>query len=162
MEQFTHLDKNGKARMVDVSSKNNTDRMAKAYGKVILNEKSYTMVKNSEIEKGDVLTVAKVAAIMAAKNASSTIPMCHPINLASIDIDFKMNDKNHYIEIYAICKLNAKTGVEMEALHAVSVAALTIYDMCKAIQKDILITDIKLLKKTGGKSGEYTNESNIS
>lgn len=162
MDKFSHLDEKGKAKMVDVSGKISTNRLAKAYGKVLLNQKTYDMVKNSEIEKGDVLTVAKVAAIMAAKNTANTIPMCHPINLTSIDIEFNMDDQNHAIEIFATCKLNDKTGVEMEALHAVSVAGLTIYDMCKAVQKDIIITEIKLLRKTGGKSGEYTNESNFS
>ena len=158
MEKFSHLDKKGKAKMVDVSEKKSSDRLAIAYGRVLLNQKTYNMVKNLEIEKGDVLTVAKVAGIIAAKNTANTIPMCHSINLTSIDIDFNMNDEKHLIEIFATCKLNAKTGVEMEALHAVSVSALTIYDMCKAVQKDITITDIKLLRKTGGKSGEYTNE----
>ena len=162
MDKFSHLDEKGKAKMVDVSGKISTNRLAKAYGKVLLNQKTYDMVKNSEIEKGDVLTVAKVAAIMAAKNTANTIPMCHPINLTSIDIEFNMDDQNHAIEIFATCKLNDKTGVEMEALHAVSVAGLTIYDMCKAVQKDIIIKEIKLLRKTGGKSGEYTNESNFS
>lgn len=162
MDKFSHLDEKGKAKMVDVSGKISTNRLAEAYGKVLLNQKTYDMVKNSEIEKGDVLTVAKVAAIMAAKNTANTIPMCHPINLTSIDIEFNMDDQNHAIEIFATCKLNDKTGVEMEALHAVSVAGLTIYDMCKAAQKDIIITEIKLLRKTGGKSGEYTNESNFS
>lgn len=162
MDKFSHLDDKGKAKMVDVSKKRPTDRLATAYGKVLLNKKTYDMVKNSEIEKGDVLTVAKVAGIMAAKNTANTIPMCHPINLTSIDIEFNMDDENCDIEIFATCKLNAKTGVEMEALHAVSVAALTIYDMCKAVQKDITITDIRLLRKTGGKSGAYTNESYFS
>ena len=162
MDKFSHLDDKGKAKMVDVSKKRPTDRLATAYGKVLLNRKTYDMVKNSEIEKGDVLTVAKVAGIMAAKNTANTIPMCHPINLTSIDIEFNMDDENCDIEIFVTCKLNAKTGVEMEALHAVSVAALTIYDMCKAVQKDITITDIRLLRKTGGKSGVYTNESYFS
>lgn len=162
MDKFSHLDDKGKAKMVDVSEKRPTDRLATAYGKVLLNKKTYDMVKNSEIEKGDVLTVAKVAGIMAAKNTANTIPMCHPINLTSIDIEFNMDDENCDIEIFVTCKLNAKTGVEMEALHAVSVAALTIYDMCKAVQRDITITDIRLLRKTGGKSGAYTNESYFS
>lgn len=162
MDKFSHLDDKGKAKMVDVSKKRPTDRLATAYGKVLLNRKTYDMVKNSEIEKGDVLTVAKVAGIMAVKNTANTIPMCHPINLTSIDIEFNMDDENCDIEIFATCKLNAKTGVEMEALHAVSVAALTIYDMCKAVQKDITITDIRLLRKTGGKSGAYTYESYFS
>ena len=161
MDKFSHLDENGRARMVDVSGKDSTDRLAIATAKVFLNEKTYKMVKNSEIEKGDVLTVAKVAGIMAAKNTSNMIPMCHPINLISIEIDFVMDDKTHTIEIRTLAKLNAKTGVEMEALTGASVAALTIYDMCKAVQKDIEIGEIKLLRKTGGKSGDYKNESYI-
>ena len=161
MDKFTHLDENGRVRMVDVSNKESTDRVALATGKVFLNDKTYTMVKNQEIQKGDVLTVAKVAGIMAAKNTSNLIPMCHPINLTSVDIEFKMDDERKVIEIFARAMLNAKTGVEMEALTAVSVTALTIYDMCKAVQKDIEIGEIKLLRKTGGKSGDYKNESYI-
>lgn len=161
MDKFTHLDENGRARMVDVSNKESTDRVALATGKVFLNDKTYTMVKNQEIQKGDVLTVAKIAGIMAAKNTSNLIPMCHPINLTSVDIEFKMDDERKVIEIFAKAMLNAKTGVEMEALTAVSVTALTIYDMCKAVQKDIEIGEIKLLRKTGGKSGDYKNESYI-
>lgn len=161
MDKFSHLDENGRARMVDVSGKDPTDRLAIATAKVFLNEKTYKMVQNSEIEKGDVLTVAKVAGIMAAKNTANMIPMCHPINLTSIEIDFVMDDKTHIIEIRTSAKLNAKTGVEMEALTGASVAALTIYDMCKAVQKDIEIGEIKLLRKTGGKSGDYKNESYI-
>ena len=161
MDKFSHLDENGRARMVDVSGKDSTDRLAIATARVFLNEKTYKMVQNSEIEKGDVLTVAKVAGIMAAKNTSNMIPMCHPINLISIEIDFVMDDKTHTIEIRTLAKLNAKTGVEMEALTGASVAALTIYDMCKAVQKDIEIGEIKLLRKTGGKSGDYKNESYI-
>lgn len=161
MDKFTHLDENGRARMVDVSNKESTDRVALATGKVFLNDKTYTMVKNQEIQKGDVLTVAKIAGIMAAKNTSNLIPMCHPINLTSVDIEFKMDDERKVIEIFAKAMLNAKTGVEMEALTAVCVTALTIYDMCKAVQKDIEIGEIKLLRKTGGKSGDYKNESYI-
>lgn len=162
MDKFSHLDENGKAKMVDVSEKSISHRQAVAYGRVLLNEKTYQMVKNSQIKKGDVLTVAKIAGIMAAKNTSRAIPMCHPINLTAIDIEFKMNDKQNFIEIFATCKVDEKTGVEMEALSAVSLAALTIYDMCKALQRDIEITNIKLLKKSGGKSGTFTNESNFS
>lgn len=161
MDKFTHLDENGRARMVDVSNKKSTDRVALAIGKVFLNDKTYTMVKNQEIQKGDVLTVAKIAGIMAAKNTSNLIPMCHPINLTSVDIEFNMDDERKVIEIFAKAMLNAKTGVEMESLTAVSVTALTIYDMCKAVQKDIEIGEIKLLRKTGGKSGDYKNESYI-
>lgn len=161
MEKFSHLDENGNARMVDVSDKKATDRRAVAKACVHLNEKCYKMVKNQEIKKGDVLTVAKVAGIMAAKNTSNLIPMCHPINLTSIEIDFKMDDNEHRIDIFVEAKLNAKTGVEMEALTGASLVALTIYDMCKAVQKDIEISGVKLLRKEGGKSGDYVNESSI-
>ncbi len=158
MKEFSHIDSEGRAKMVDVSDKKESDRLAIARARVKLNRETYTMVKNQEIKKGDVLTVAKVAGIMAAKNTSNLIPMCHPINITSIDLDFNLDDENCLIEIRGSAKINAKTGVEMEALTGVSVAALTIYDMCKAVQRDIEITDIKLVKKSGGKSGTFVNE----
>lgn len=158
MKEFSHIDSEGRAKMVDVSDKKESDRLAIARARVKLNRETYTMVKNQEIKKGDVLTVAKVAGIMAAKNTSNLIPMCHPINITSIDLDFSLDDENCLIEIRGSAKINAKTGVEMEALTGVSVAALTIYDMCKAVQRDIEITDIKLVKKSGGKSGTFVNE----
>lgn len=158
MKEFSHIDSQGRAGMVDVSDKKETERLAIAGAKVKLNRETYLMVKNQEIKKGDVLTVAKIAGIMAAKNTSSLIPLCHPINITSIDLDFSLDDDNCLIEIRGSAKISAKTGVEMEALTGVSVAALTIYDMCKAVQRDIEITDIKLIKKSGGKSGTFVNE----
>lgn len=141
--------------MVDVSYKDKTERSATATGKVILNELTYYKVVNKELKKGDVLQVAQIAGIMAAKNTSSMIPMCHPIMITGVDMKFELDNINHEITIEATVKCNGETGVEMEALTAVSTAALTIYDMCKAIQKDIEITNIFLKEKLGGKSGIY-------
>lgn len=160
MGELSHLDKNGRARMVDVSDKEETERLALATARVKLNCETYKLVKDKGIKKGDVLSVAQVAGIMAAKNTSRIIPMCHPINITSCDIDFKLDDERHFIDISCKAKINSKTGVEMEALTAVSIAALTIYDMCKAVQRDIEITDIKLLRKSGGKSGDFIRKEN--
>lgn len=154
-KKLTHLNDDGRARMVDVSEKDKTKRIAVAFARVKLNEETYNLVVNSGIKKGDVLAVSQVAGIMGAKRTSDIIPMCHPIMLTGVDIDFKLNDENFEIEIFATTKCTGETGVEMEALSAVSIAALTIYDMCKAVQRDIEITDIKLLEKSGGKSGDY-------
>lgn len=153
--EFTHFNSEGRAKMVDVSHKEKTDRSATASGTVILNEVTYNMVVNKEMKKGDVLQIAQVAGIMAAKKTSELIPMCHPIAITGVDMDFNLDDKNHTIEILGTVKCTGETGVEMEALTAVSVAALTIYDMCKAVQKDIEITNIYLAEKLGGKSGVY-------
>lgn len=154
-KKLTHLNDDGRARMVDVSEKDKTKRIATAFAKVRLNEETYNLVLNSGIKKGDVLAVSQVAGIMGAKKTSEIIPMCHPIILTGVDIDFKFNDEKFEIEIFATTKCVGETGVEMEALSAVSICALTIYDMCKAVQRDIEITDIKLLEKSGGKSGDY-------
>lgn len=154
-KKLTHLNDDGRARMVDVSEKDKTKRIAVAFARVKLNEETYNLVVNSSIKKGDVLAVSQVAGIMGAKRTSDIIPMCHPIMLMGVDIDFKLNNENFEIEIFATTKCTGETGVEMEALSAVSIAALTIYDMCKAVQRDIEITDIKLLEKSGGKSGDY-------
>lgn len=153
MEDFTHINAQGRARMVDVSDKDITARNAKAYGVVYMNAETIEMIKSGGIKKGDVLSVAQVGGIMAAKRTSEIIPMCHPVMTTGIDINFTVNEKS--VEIESIVKCKGETGVEMEALTAVSAAALTIYDMCKAVQKDIVIGEIKLLEKTGGKSGDY-------
>ena len=153
MEDFTHINAQGRARMVDVSDKDITARTAKAYGVVYMNAETIEMIKSVGIKKGDVLSVAQVGGIMAAKKTSEIIPMCHPVMTTGIDINFTVNEKS--VEIESIVKCKGETGVEMEALMAVSAAALTIYDMCKAVQKDIVIGEIKLLEKTGGKSGDY-------
>lgn len=153
--KLTHLNEEGRARMVDVGNKDKTKRTATASGKVHLNKETFSLVVNQGIKKGDVLSVAQVAGIMGAKKTSDLIPMCHPISITGADIDFKLDEENSIIEIFATTKVNGETGVEMEALTAVSTAALTIYDMCKAVQRDIIIDDIKLLEKTGGVSGDY-------
>ena len=153
---FTHLNDAGHARMVDVSSKPKTSREAKAAGKIMMNAETLAAVKSGGITKGDVLAVAQVAGIMAAKKTSDVIPMCHPLMLTSVDISFEYMEDG--ITIAATVKCSGETGVEMEALTAVSVAALTVYDMCKSMQKDMMITDIRLMEKIGGKSGEFRRE----
>lgn len=150
---FSHFNEQGRARMVDITEKGETFREAIAEGKVIVNKETMALIKSGGIKKGDVLTVAQVAGIMAAKKTSDMIPMCHPMPLSSVDISFDTFDTE--ILITASTKCKGSTGVEMEALTAVSAAALTVYDMCKAVQRDIEITDIHLVKKSGGKSGTF-------
>ena len=151
--EFTHFNGSGLSKMVDVTGKDKTHRTASATSYVKLNKDTLEKVREGTIKKGNVLAVAQVAGIMAAKNTSHTIPMCHNINLTSADLSFSFDDNG--IKIVSTIKCVGETGVEMEALNAVSVAALTIYDMCKALQKDIEITDIHLISKTGGKSGDF-------
>lgn len=151
--EFTHFNKEGRAKMVDVTDKEATCREAVAEGAVYMNEQTIQAIIDGNVKKGDVLSVAQVAGIMAAKKTSDVIPMCHPLMLTGVDISFDV--KKTEILIKATVKCKGETGVEMEALTAVSTAALTIYDMCKALQKDMVIGDIKLLEKTGGKSGHY-------
>lgn len=153
-----HIDSAGKARMVDVSEKNESLRTASAFAKVSVSEKVYNHIKNNEINKGDVFTVAKLAGIQAGKKTSELIPLCHNIFISDIDLEFTLNEDDFSIEIISTAKTIAKTGIEMEAMTAVSVAALTIYDMCKGIDKSIVISNIKLLSKTGGKSGDFFSE----
>ncbi len=154
---LTHIDENGASRMVDVSKKEITERIALAHASVIMNSQTFNLIMDKQVAKGDVLEVARVAGIMAAKKTSGLIPMCHPLNINSVKIDYTDNSKDT-IEITAEVKITAKTGVEMEALTAVSVCALTIYDMCKSADKSMLINDIYLAKKTGGKSGIFERE----
>ena len=154
--ELTHLNEQGRGRMVDVSDKADTVRTATACGFVSMAPATAQLIRDGGIAKGDVLAVAQVAGIMAAKNTSNMIPMCHPLPLTAVDIHFEV--KENGVAIRAIAKCTGKTGVEMEALTAVSVAALTIYDMCKAVQKDMVIEKICLLEKTGGKSGTYRRE----
>jgi cyclic pyranopterin phosphate synthase len=151
--KFTHLDEKGNVKMVDVSEKDITLRVAKAYGKIKMKKETINAIINGEIAKGNVLTTAKIAGIMGAKKTSELIPMCHNIFISKIDIEFKINEDN--IEIFSMAKTESKTGIEMEALTAVSISALTIYDMCKAIDKEMEISDICLLEKSGGKSGHF-------
>lgn len=153
--EFTHFNESGRARMVDVSAKAETERIAKATSKVITNSNTFQMIKEGRMKKGDVLAVAQVAGIMGAKKTPDIIPMCHPIMLTGIDIDYELNDDECSITIISTCKCTGQTGVEMEALTAASIAALTIYDMCKAVQRDIRIEETHLLEKSGGKSGDY-------
>ena len=152
---FTHFNNDGRAKMVNVSHKEKTKRVAKATATVSLNEETYSLIKSGGIKKGDVLTVSQVAGIMAAKNTSTLIPMCHNINIIGADIHFNLDDENFKITIESEVDCIGETGVEMEALTAVTISALTIYDMCKAVQKNIIVSDIKLIYKNGGKSGEY-------
>ena len=150
---FSHINEQGRAKMVDVTDKAETFREAIAEGTVNVEPDTMELIKSGGIKKGDVLSVAQVAGIMAAKKASDMIPMCHPLMLSGVDISFELTDAEIHIKATVRCK--GSTGVEMEALSAVSTAALTIYDMCKAVQRDITITDIRLMYKSGGKSGVY-------
>ena len=155
MKKLTHVNSEGKAEMVDVSSKDDSVRTATASGKVYISEEIYIKIKNNEIEKGDVLALAKFAGIQAAKKTSELIPLCHNIPISKVQVELKLNEKDSSVEITSFAKTVAKTGIEMEALTAVSIAALTVYDMCKAIDKSIKISGIRLFSKTGGKSGDY-------
>lgn len=152
---LTHINEEGRARMVDVSLKEDTVRQGVACGSVYMKRETLERIKEGTIKKGDVLSVAQVAGIMGSKNTPYIIPMCHPIMIDGCDISFKMDFEKNKVDIVATVKTSGKTGVEMEALTAVSTAALTIYDMCKAIDREMIISDIMLLKKSGGKSGLF-------
>jgi cyclic pyranopterin phosphate synthase len=152
---FTHFDSAGNARMVDVSAKGETVRRATAKGRISLSEEAYAMVCAGSMKKGDVLGVARIAGIMAAKKVDHLIPLCHPLAITGVDLNFDFLEKSHTIVIEATVGITGKTGVEMEALTAVSVAALTIYDMCKAVDKGMVISNICLMKKSGGRSGDF-------
>ncbi len=154
--ELTHLDKNGNAVMVDVSEKEVTHRTAIACGKILVSQEILASIKENTNKKGDVLAVARVAGIMAAKRTSELIPLCHLLMLTKCTVDFTINEEENYIEASCTVKTDGKTGVEMEALTGVQIALLTIYDMCKAIDKKMVITDVHLLAKSGGKSGEFT------
>jgi len=160
MDKLTHFNKEGRAQMVDVGNKLNTKREAIAQGSIYMLPNTLKKIMDHSISKGDVLAVSQVAGIMAAKKTSDIIPMCHNITLTGADINFNIDEKNNKIDIEAIVSTTGKTGVEIEALTAVSTAALTIYDMCKAIDRGMEITDIKLVKKTGGKSGDFIRDEN--
>ena len=157
IKKFTHIERN-KASMVDISKKTNTSRLAKASARVKFSVSSYNRIKENGSSKGEILSTARIAGIQAGKKTSELIPLCHSITINFLSIDFNLDDKNNEIIINSTCKTNDKTGVEMEALVAVSTAALTIYDMCKAIDKSIQINDIKLNFKSGGKSQTYKND----
>jgi cyclic pyranopterin phosphate synthase len=155
MKKFSHLNNEGQVQMVDVTSKVKTIRKAKAQGIVKMDNKTLKLIEKGQIAKGNVLTTAKIAGIMAAKKTGELIPLCHPLELTGIDVTLSIDHKQSWILIEARVQIAGKTGVEMEALTAVSVAALTIYDMCKAVNKKIIIGDIMLLEKSGGKSGTF-------
>ncbi|MGI1678545.1 MAG: cyclic pyranopterin monophosphate synthase MoaC [Cellvibrionaceae bacterium] len=155
MNNLTHLDQHGNAHMVDVGQKEITERVATAQAIVQMQKSTLELIINGGHKKGDVLAVARIAGIQAAKKTPDLIPLCHPLMLTSISVELTPQEESHSIIILATCKLAGKTGVEMEALTAASVAALTIYDMCKAVDKGITIGDIKLLEKSGGKSGDW-------
>lgn len=158
MAELTHFNEQGRAKMVDVAEKAVTHRIAAAAGEVHMSPGTMAHIKANTLKKGDVLAVAQVAGIQAAKHNWELIPMCHPLPLTGIDITFSLSDDPCMVEIQATVSCTGVTGVEMEALTAVSVAALTVYDMCKAVQKDMTITNIRLLRKSGGKSGDYIAE----
>ncbi|MCK5546363.1 MAG: cyclic pyranopterin monophosphate synthase MoaC [Rhodospirillaceae bacterium] len=155
MSDLTHIDKDGNAVMVDVSAKNATERTATAKGSVFMSTDVINRISDGSVKKGDVLSVAQLAGIMGAKKTPDLIPLCHPLSLSSVKVELSIDETRNAVDITATCKLVGKTGVEMEALTAVSVAALTVYDMCKAMDKSMRIGDVRLTHKDGGKSGEY-------
>lgn len=155
---FTHFDDQGRARMVDVGDKAPTHRTATAAGRMLVNRTTFELIRSGGVKKGDVLTVAQVAGIMAAKRTPELIPMCHPVPLNGIDLKLHLDEERLSVEIEATARCDGRTGVEMEALTAVSGAALTVYDMCKAVQRDMVISDIRLISKTGGVHGDYNRE----
>ena len=156
--KLNHFDENGNAVMVDVSNKQDTHRTATATGSIQVSPEIMAAVKSGNVKKGDVLGVARVAGIMGVKRTSDLIPMCHIVQVEGIDLELHLDEERHSVEITAAVCCDGRTGVEMEALTAVSTAALTVYDMCKAVQKDMTITDIRLLSKTGGVHGDYKRE----
>lgn len=158
MSGLTHFDKEGRARMVDVGQKPETARAAKARGTVLMAPETLQLIKSGGIAKGDVLGAAQLAGIMAAKRTPELIPMCHTLLLEGVSLNFRYDEERCAVEIEATVKCHGKTGVEMEALTAVSVAALTVYDMCKAVDKGMVISEIRLVEKSGGKSGTYIRE----
>jgi len=158
-KEFTHFDEHGNAIMVDVSSKDITSRIAKAEGTIYMDEETLDAIMQRRVKKGDVLGVARVAGIMAVKNTSNMIPMCHPLQITGCLVDFEIDEENYAITAYCTVKVKGQTGVEMEALTGVSTALLTIYDMCKSISKEMVISEIMLLNKTGGKSGTYSRDN---
>ena len=155
MAELTHFDRDGKARMVDVTDKAASERVAVAAGAVYLRPETLALIQDGGVKKGDVLSVARLAGIMGAKRTPDLIPLCHPLALTSVTLDLSLDPERNAVDITATCKVAGKTGVEMEAMTAVAVAALTVYDMCKAVDRGITIGDIRLTHKSGGKSGVY-------
>ena len=158
MNDFTHFNEEGRAKMVDVGEKPLTKRTAVAAARVLVNAETFALIRSGGMKKGDVLTVAQIAGVMGAKRTPDLIPMCHPILMDGIDLKLWLDEARLSVEIRAEVSCGGKTGVEMEALTAVSTAALTVYDMCKAVQKDMVITDIRLLRKSGGIHGDFERE----
>jgi cyclic pyranopterin phosphate synthase len=152
---LTHFDDTGNARMVDVGAKDVTERVAVARASVVMQPATLKLIATRKAAKGDVLAVAQLAGIMAAKRTPDLIPLCHPLALSSVDVQLAINTKRKAVDIEATCKLKGRTGVEMEALAAAAVAALTVYDMCKSVDRGMVITDVRLVHKSGGKSGTY-------
>ena len=155
MAKLTHIGDDGEARMVDVSDKDITDRTATARGTVLMAPETLKLIIDGTVKKGDVISVARLAGIMAAKRTSDLIPLCHPLALNKVDVDLVCDADRNAVDIEATCRVSGRTGVEMEALTAVSTAALTVYDMCKAVDRGMQLTDIRLVHKAGGKSGEF-------
>ena len=161
MADFTHFNDQGRARMVDVGEKDVTHREAVAAARVLVNRETFDLIRSGGVKKGDVLTVAQVAGIMGAKRTPELIPMCHPVQISGVDLRLTLDETRCSVEITASVRCDGRTGVEMEALTAVSAAALTVYDMCKAVQRDMVITDVRLLSKTGGVHGTFQREESI-
>ncbi|WP_366555894.1 cyclic pyranopterin monophosphate synthase MoaC [Aquibaculum sediminis] len=155
MSEFTHFDAQGHAVMVDVSDKQETERVAVAKGDIVMQPETLARIRDGGVKKGDVLSVARLAGIMGAKRTPDLIPLCHPLALTKVSVDLALAPERNAVEITATCKLKGRTGVEMEALTAVSVAALTVYDMCKAVDRGMRIENVRLAHKSGGKSGDY-------
>jgi len=158
MDDFTHFNEQGRAKMVDVGEKDVTERKAAAAARVLVSCETFELIRTGGMKKGDVLTVAQIAGVMGAKKTPQIIPMCHPVMVTGIDLDLSLDEERCSVEIKATVSCSGKTGVEMEALTAASTAALTVYDMCKAVQKDMVITDIRLLEKSGGVHGDFHRE----
>ena len=155
---LSHFDTGGNARMVDVGAKGETERVAVANATVLMQPATLALIRDKKAAKGDVLAVAQLAGIMAAKRTPDLIPLCHPLSLSAVEVKLSLDADRHSVEIEATCKLKGRTGVEMEALTAASVAALTVYDMCKAVDRGMVISDVKLVHKSGGKSGTFDRD----
>lgn len=155
MEDFTHFNEQGRAKMVNVGEKDVTERKATAGARVLVSRETFELIRTGGMKKGDVLTVAQIAGVLGAKQTPHIIPMCHPIIINGVDLDLSLDEERCSVEIKATVSCSGRTGVEMEALTAASIAALTVYDMCKAVQKDMVITDVRLLDKSGGVHGDF-------
>lgn len=157
---LTHFNEQGRGKMVDVTSKDDSVRVARAYGKISMGSSTLALIQEGRIKKGDVLGVAQTAAVMGSKQTWQLVPMCHPLLLTGVDISFTIDEESSFVAVESKVTTTGKTGVEMEALTAVTVACLTIYDMCKAVDKDMVIEEVYLLEKSGGKSGHYKRKNN--